>query len=98
MQVVEQFRGKGLGTILLNEVVRLGELDGMHVLWGWVTLADLLATKHLLDWYLRCGFQVSFDKAEIERLLALSPKEQEQLGATSGTRSVAQIRKQLPAT
>ena len=91
LKVSEQFRGRGLGTILLNEVFRLAKADKLEKVWAWVTLSDFLATKHLLEWYSRYGFEVRVDKAEIERLLALSLQEQTQLSATSGTRSVAQI-------
>jgi N-acetylglutamate synthase-like GNAT family acetyltransferase len=98
LKIDERYRDRGLGTILVKEVFRLAEDDGVELLWGWVTLADFLSTKHLLDWYLRRGFQVHYDEAEIERLLSLSREEQEQLAATIGTRTVAKIRKMMRKT
>ena len=91
IEVSEQYRGRGLGTILLDEVIRLARVDRLEEVWGWVTLAHFLATKHLLEWYSKYGFAVRDDKAEIERLFALSLEEQNQLSATSGTRTVARI-------
>ncbi len=93
IKVSEGYRGRGLGTILVSEIFRLAQVDGLTMLWGWVTLADFLSTPHLLDWYVRCGFQVHCDNTEIRHLLAQSHEDQEHLIVTQGSRSVAQIRK-----
>jgi hypothetical protein len=52
------YRGNGLGTALLKQVMATAQDLGIHTIYGSVTQADLDTTPYLLDWYKRQGFQV----------------------------------------
>lgn len=47
----QSFRGRGVGTALLNRVIAEAEQAGVSRLWGSVTASDIAETPHLLDWY-----------------------------------------------
>lgn len=52
------YRGKGLGTALLQQVIATSKDLSIQQIHGSVTQADLDTTPHLLDWFKRHGFQV----------------------------------------
>lgn len=58
------FRGLGAGTALLNRIISEAAKTGIFRLWGSVTAVDMEATPHLLDWYRRMGFEVSYQNVD----------------------------------
>ena len=52
------FRGREIGTALLNRVIFEAGQAGVSYLWGSVTASDIAGTPHLLDWYAKMGFEV----------------------------------------
>lgn len=52
------FRGQGLGSLLLDRLLQEADKAGIHTIWGSVTRDDIQRTPGLLDWYRRRGFIV----------------------------------------
>ena len=54
----KQYRGRGLGSSLLQHVIDYARRRGLKQIRGFVTTKDLAAGPQLLEWYARHGFQV----------------------------------------
>jgi GNAT superfamily N-acetyltransferase len=52
------YRGRGLGTILLQQVLSTAKETGVKEIHGSIVQDDVDTTPHLLDWYKRYGFRV----------------------------------------
>lgn len=53
------YRGRGLGTALLNALIEQARAWSVVAIRGYVRRRDLEAQPHLLDWYARHGFAVA---------------------------------------
>ena len=53
------FRGCGVGRRLMAELLEGARRLRIEEVWGSVTEEGAAATPYLLDWYRRCGFQVT---------------------------------------
>jgi GNAT superfamily N-acetyltransferase len=54
----KNFRGRGLGSLLLELAINYARRRGLRQIRGFVVRKDLAATPWLLDWYSRYGFQI----------------------------------------
>jgi GNAT superfamily N-acetyltransferase len=55
---LSDYRGRGLGTILLQQVLSTAKETGVKEIHGSIVQDDIDTTPHLLDWYKRYGFRV----------------------------------------
>ncbi len=53
-----RFKKRGLGTVMLNEVIAFAQSKGMKLITGLVPRKDCEEDAHLLEWYARRGFKV----------------------------------------
>lgn len=52
------FRGQGVGRMLMQRVLSEARAMGIREVWGSVTQEDIDGTPYLLEWYRRLGFTV----------------------------------------
>lgn len=52
----KNYRERGLGTALLEEVITFGRQTGLKRIYGSAMKKDIIRTPHLLEWYGRHGF------------------------------------------
>jgi hypothetical protein len=52
------YRDRGLGSAMLNQIERLAWADGFRVIEGWISSVDTDQDPDLPNWYRRRGFEV----------------------------------------
>ncbi len=60
------YRGRGLGTALLNRLIDHTRAAGAEELWGEVFQQDIQNSPELLDWYQRLGFERRPPEGDVE--------------------------------
>ena len=60
-----KYRGKGVGTLLLNWLIGYARQENMRYLWGAVSPEDEQDFDRLMAWYLRNGFERESSKDSI---------------------------------
>ena len=54
----EDFRGNGIGSLLLDRTISESKLRGCREIWGSIIQKDQETTPFLLEWYTRHGFSI----------------------------------------
>ena len=55
----EDFRGNGVGSLILDRLISESKRRGIAIIWGSVLKDDVERTPFLLEWFKRRGFSIS---------------------------------------